>query len=145
MVNPNIQGKKYPRTAPYVVGREKVREFARAVMANSDSMDLELAHQYGHSDLVAPTTFPVVVQEQSLALVINDPEAQLDFSRVVHGEQRFVYQRPIVAGDVLTSELSVAGIKTLAGNHMVTFETEIFDSANQLVCTAISTLVVRGE
>lgn len=145
MVNPNIQGKKYPRTAPYVVGREKVREFARAVMAGQEALDLELAHQNGHSDLVAPPTFPVVVQEQSLALVINDPEAQLDFSRVVHGEQRFVYQRPIVAGDVLTSELSVAGIKTLAGNHMVTFETEIYDAANQLVCTAISTLVVRGE
>lgn len=145
MVNPNIQGKKYPRTAPYVVGREKVREFARAVMAAPDSLDLGVAQQNGHSDLVAPPTFPVVVQEQSLALVINDPEAQLDFSRVVHGEQRFVYVRPIVAGDVLTSEVSVAGIKTLAGNHMVTFETEIYDAANQLVCTAISTLVVRGE
>jgi acyl dehydratase len=114
-------------------------------MAGHEALDLESAHQNGHSDLVAPPTFPVVVQEQSLALVINDPEAQLDFSRVVHGEQRFVYQRPIVAGDVLTSQLSVAGIKTLAGNHMVTFETEIYDAANQLVCTAISTLVVRGE
>lgn len=145
MVNPEIQGKRYPRTAPYLVGREKVREFARAVFASSESLNLEIAKSLGHSDLVAPPTFPVVVQEQSLALVINDPDAQLDFSRVVHGEQRFVYQRPIVAGDVLTSELSVAGIKTLAGNHMVTFETEIFDSANQLVCTAISTLVVRGE
>ena len=145
MVNPNIQGKKYPRTAPYVVGREKVREFARAVMADQEALALELAHQNGHSDLVAPPTFPVVIQEQSLALVINDPDAQLDFSRVVHGEQRFVYQRPIVAGDVLTSQLSVAGIKTLAGNHMVTFETEIYDAANQLVCTAISILVVRGE
>jgi acyl dehydratase len=86
-----------------------------------------------------------VIQEQSLALVINDPEAKLDFSRVVHGEQRFVYQRPVLAGDLLTSELSVASVKTLAGNHMVTFETEIFDASNQLVCTAISTLVVRGE
>jgi acyl dehydratase len=64
---------------------------------------------------------------------------------VVHGDQRFVYQRPIVAGDVLASELTVASVKSLGGNHMVTFETAIFDQAESLVCTAISTLVVRGQ
>ncbi len=145
MVNPEIQGKRYPRTPSYLVGREKVREFARAVMAGPESLDLEVAKANGHADLVVPPTFPVVIQEQSLALVLSDPQAQIDFSRVVHGDQRFVYQRPIVAGDELTSELTVASVKSLGGNHMVTFETEIFDTKNDLVCTAISTLVVRGE
>ena len=145
MVNPDIQGKRYPRTAGYLVGREKVREFARAVMAGSESLDLDYAKTMGHADLVVPPTFPVVIQEQSLALVLSDPQAQIDFSRVVHGDQRFVYNRPIVAGDELTSELTVASVKSLGGNHMVTFETEIFDVEDKLVCTAISTLVVRGE
>jgi acyl dehydratase len=145
MVNPEIQGKRYPRTPSYLVGREKVREFARAVMASPASLDLEAARANGHKDLVVPPTFPVVIQEQSLALVLSDPQAQIDFSRVVHGDQRFVYQRPIVAGDELTSELTVASVKSLGGNHMVTFETEIFDTNDHLVCTAISTLVVRGE
>jgi hypothetical protein len=36
-------------------------------------------------------------------------------------------------------------VKSLGGNHMVSFETEIFDEQNLLVCTAISTLVVRGS
>ena len=145
MVNPEIQGKRYPRTPSYLVGREKVREFARAVMAGPESLDLEVAKANGHADLVVPPTFPVVIQEQSLALVLSDPQAQIDFSRVVHGDQRFVYQRAIVAGDELTSELTVASVKSLGGNHMVTFETEIFDNNDDLVCTAISTLVVRGE
>jgi acyl dehydratase len=77
--------------------------------------------------------------------VLADKEAAIDFSRVVHGDQRFIHVRPIVAGDELTSELKVASVKTLAGNSMVTFETQIFDSGNFLVCTAISTLVVRGQ
>jgi acyl dehydratase len=145
MVNPEIQGKRYPRTDSYLVGREKVREFARAVMAGPECLDVDKAKSLGYPDLVVPTTFPVVIQEQSLKLVLSDPEAQIDFSRVVHGEQRFVYQRPIVAGDVLTSELTVASVKSLGGNHMVTFETAIFDHAEALVCTAISTLVVRGQ
>jgi hypothetical protein len=136
MVNLALEGKRYPRTSPYLVGREKLREFAKATLLDEPLLG---------EDVVAPTTFPVVIQEQSLKLVITDPEAGLDFSRVVHGEQRFVYTRPIVAGDELTSELSVASIKTLGGNQMITFNTEIFDAQNQLVCTAISTLVVRGE
>lgn len=136
MVNQALEGKRYPRTAPYLVGREKLREFARATM-----LDVSLLTD----EVIAPPTFPVVIQEQSLKLVIEDPEAGLDFSRVVHGEQRFVYQRAIVAGDELTSELMVASIKSLGGNQMITFNTEIFDAENQLVCTAISTLVVRGE
>lgn len=135
MVNLSIEGKRYPRTPSYLVGREKLREFARATFL-SESFD---------TSEVAPPTFAVVIQEQSLKQVLSDPEARLDFSRVVHGDQRFVYERPIVAGDELTSELFVASIKTLAGNHLVTFNTEIFDSNNKLVCTAISTLVVRGE
>lgn len=136
MVNPAIEGKVYPRTSPYLVSREKIREFARATFASPAQAEL--------GDVVPPT-FPVVIQEQSLALVLSDPDSQIDFSRVVHGDQRFVYARPIRNGDELTSTLRVASVKSLGGNSMVTFETSIFDAANALVCTAISTLVVRGE
>jgi hypothetical protein len=133
MVNPAIEGKRYPRTSPYLVGREKLTEFANATMATDSNGETALP------------TFPIVIQERSLKQVLTDPESQLDFSRVVHGDQRFVFERAIVAGDELTSELSVASVKSLGGNHLVTFNTEIFDATNKLVCTAISTLVVRGE
>ena len=145
MVNPDIQGKRYPRTASYLVGREKVREFAKAVIASKESLDLDFAKANGYSDLVVPPTFPVVIQEQSLTLVLSDPEALIDFSRVVHGDQRFIHARPIVAGDELVSELEVASVKSLGAHSMVTFETKIYDVAIELVCTAISTLVVRGD
>jgi acyl dehydratase len=145
MVNPNLEGKTYPRTPSYLVGREKIREFSKAVFSTSPvNFDLAAALALGHKDLVAPPTFAVVIQERSLATVLADKDAGIDFSRVVHGDQRFIYERPIVAGDELVSELAVASVKTLAGNSMVSFETKIFDQTNQLVCTAISTLVVRG-
>jgi hypothetical protein len=145
VVNLAIEGKRYPRTNPYLVGREKLREFARSTFLPSKFEEISTSVSNGHADLVAPPTFAVVIQEQSLKQVLADPDAKLDFSRVVHGDQRFIYERPIVAGDELTSELQVASIKTLAGNYLVTFNTEIFDSSNKLVCTAVSTLVVRGE
>ena len=146
MVNPAIEGKIYPRTESYLVGREKIREFAKAVFSKDPAnLNLEAAKKLGYKDLIAPPTFAVVIQERSLTQVISDSEAALDFSRVVHGDQRFIHVRPIVAGDELTSELKVASIKQLAGNSMVSFETQIFDVGQNLVCTAISTLVVRGE
>jgi acyl dehydratase len=146
MVNPAIEGKIYPRTSSYLVGREKIREFAKAVFSKDPAnLDLEAAKKLGYKDLIAPPTFAVVIQERSLHQVITDKQAALDFSRVVHGDQRFIHVRPIVAGDELTSELKVASVKQLAGNSMVSFETQIFDANQDLVCTAISTLVVRGE
>ena len=145
MVNPNVQGKKYPATNPYLVGREKIREFAHAVKStNPINLDVFAAQAAGYTDVVAPPTFAVVIQERSLATVLNDPEAEIDFSRVVHGDQRFIHARPIVAGDELVSVLEVASVKTLGAHAMVTFETKIFAEGDELVCTAISTLVVRG-
>lgn len=145
-VNPEIQGRVFPATAPYLVGREKVREFARAVFStNPINHDVAAAQAAGYADVVAPTTFPVVVQEATLAQLLADPDANIDFSRVVHGEQRFTYSRPIVAGDELTAQLTVSSVKSLGGNSMVTADSVITDASGAHVVTAISSLVVRGD
>jgi acyl dehydratase len=145
-VNPDIQGRVYPPTEPYLVGREKIREFARAVLAiDPINFDPDAARAAGHADVVAPPTFPVVVQERSLAALLADDDAGIDFSRVVHGEQRFSYARPVVAGDELTAQLTVTGVKTLGGNAMITAESRLTDTTGALVVTATSILVVRGD
>lgn len=145
-INTEIQGKSYPQTAPYAVGREKVREFARAVFStNPLSVDVEAARAAGHADLVAPPTFPVVIQELTLQQLLADPSAGIDFSRVVHGNQQFTYTRSVVAGDELRATLTVTSVKTLGAHSMVTSETQIVDVDDKHVVTAISTLVVRGD
>ena len=145
-VNPELQGRVFPPTAPYLVGREKIREFSRAVLStNPINLDVDAARAAGHADLVAPPTFPVVVQEATLAQLLAEPDAGIDFSRVVHGEQRFTYTRAIVAGDELTATLTVSSVKSLGGHNMVTADSEIVDAKGEHVVTAISTLVVRGD
>ncbi|QIM19638.1 MaoC family dehydratase [Leucobacter coleopterorum] len=146
VVNPDIQGRVYPPTAPYLVGREKVREFARAVLSTSPlHLDPAAAQVAGYADVVAPPTFAVTVQEATLAQLLADEEAGVDFTRVVHGDQRFTYTRPIVAGDELTATLTVAAVKQLGGHSMVTASSDIVDAQGTHVVTAISTLVVRGD
>jgi acyl dehydratase len=145
-VNPELVGKSYPPTEPYLVGREKVREFSRAVFAADPiNLDPEAARAAGYSDIVAPATFAVVVQEKTLAQLLADPDANIDFSRVVHGEQRFSYSRPIVAGDELIATMTVTSVKSLGGNSMLTADTEVLDPAGKHVVTTTSVLVVRGD
>jgi acyl dehydratase len=145
-VNPDLVGREFPPVGPYLVGREKIREFARAVFAtNPVYLDVDAARAAGHADVVAPPTFPVVVQELTLAQLLAEPDANIDFSRVVHGDQRFSYTREVVAGDELTATLSVTSVKTLGGHSMVTSESVMTDSSGDHVVTATSTLVVRGD
>ena len=145
-MNPDLTERAFAPTAPYLVGREKIREFARAVFATSPiNHDPEAAIAAGYSDIVAPPTFAVVVQEATLQQLLSAPDAGIDFTRVVHGDQRFTCTRPIVAGDELTATLSVTSIKSLGGHSMVTSESTMVDANGDHVVTAISTLVVRGD
>ena len=145
-MNPELAGREFPPTEPYLVGREKVREFSRAVFSTSAiNLDPAAARAAGYSDVVAPPTFAVVVQEHTLAQLLAAPDAGIDFSRVVHGDQRFSYTRPIVAGDELTARLTVASVKSLGPHSLVTAESSITDASGAHVVTATSTLVVRGE
>jgi acyl dehydratase len=142
----DLKGRVYPDTDPYLVGREKVREFARAVGSSDPlSVDPAAAIAAGYADVVAPPTFAVVIQDRTLAQLLEDESAGVDFSRVVHGEQRFRFSRPIVAGDLLTAAMTVTEVKSLGGNAMVTAESVMRDAAGEHVVTATSMLVIRGD
>lgn len=145
-VNPELQGRAFPPTAPYLVGREKVREFARAVFAlDPQHDDPEVARSLGYADVVAPPTFAMVIQDATLQQLLSEPDSGIVLERVVHAEQRFRYTRPIVAGDELTGRLTVTGIRAFGKGAMVTSEAEITDAAGDHVVTATSVLLVGGD
>lgn len=150
-VNPDIAGRVYPPSPAYEVGREKIREFAEAI-GSTDPVhsDPAAARALGHPDVIAPPTFAVIVAQRSEAQVIEDPEAGIDFTRVVHGEERFTHHRPITAGDRLVATLHVDSARLAGGHGMVTTRVEIAaegadPSVSEPVSTVVSTIVVRGE
>lgn len=145
-VNPEIAGRVYPPSPVYEVGREKIREFAEAIgSADPVHTDPEAARALGYPDVIAPTTFGVIVSQRCESQLITDPNAGIDFSRVVHGEQRFVHSRPIVAGDRLVATLHVDAVRQARGHAMVTTRVEIADEAGDPVSSVVSMIVVRGE
>ncbi|WP_314507622.1 MaoC family dehydratase N-terminal domain-containing protein [uncultured Microbacterium sp.] len=146
-VNPELVGRVFPPTAPYLVGREKVREFARAVFADDPQhLDPAAARALGYPDVVAPATFAIVVQEQTLQQLLAQPDSGIVLQNVLHAEQRFRYTRPIVAGDELTGTLTVTAVRGMRGSAMVTSDAEITDATGAHVVTATSVLLVgEGE
>jgi acyl dehydratase len=130
--------------SPYQVGREKIREFATAIgAADSAYHDPEAAKALGYPDVVAPPTFPVVLTMAASDALVAD--LGIDYSRIVHGDQRFSYTRPVVAGDELVCVTTVEEIVSRGGHDFVTSRSEITTTAGEPVVTAWSKLVVRGE
>lgn len=145
-VDASYVGREYPPYGPYVVGREKLREFAEAVAIDHPvCTDVLAARDAGFADVVAAPTFAVVIAQRAESQFIADPAAGVDFSRVVHADERFVHHSPIVAGDELWTVLHVDSITERAGLSMVTTRCEISRAGGEAVATVTSTLAVRGE
>ncbi len=144
-INPSYVGKAYPTSAPYLVGREKVREFAIAIGDfNPLSHDLEAARAQGYPDLVAPPTFGFVLSIRAMGLAMFDPEVGLDYSRVVHGEQSFDFSRALVAGDEIVVDAVIEAIDSTGRNEFMTVRADLTSVSGEPICTSRSVLVVRG-
>jgi acyl dehydratase len=131
-VDPALAGRTFPPTDPYAVSREKILEFAHATGCAYDGA-------------AAPATFPIVVAFAAMTGLMTDPDVGISLHRVVHGEQRFTYTRPVVAGDVLTATLTVDTLRHIGGADILGTRSEIADADGRPVCTAFATLVHRGE
>lgn len=151
-VNPSYAGRVYPPSEVFEVGRERIREFAEAIGSRDPAhLDPAAARALGYADVIAPPTFAVIIAQRCESQYVEDPAAGVDFSRVVHGEEKFAHHSPIVAGDRLIPVLHVDGVRLVGGHGMVTTRVEIAREASpgsgepgEAVASVVSTLVVRG-
>jgi len=145
-VNPELVGREFPPTPPYLVGREKVREFARAVFADAPAHhDPEAARALGYADVVAPPTFAMVIQDLTLQQLLSEPDSGIALERTLHAKQSFAWTRPLVAGDEVTGRISVTGVRAMGTGAMVTSQTEITDAEGAHIVTATSVLLIGGD
>jgi len=131
-VEESLRGRTFPATEPYTVSRERILEFARATGSTYDGG-------------AAPATFPIVVAFRAMTGLMEDPSVGITLHRVVHGEQRFTYTRPVVAGDELRAVLTVDTLRQMGGADLIGTRSEIVDADGQPVCTAFATLVHTAE
>jgi acyl dehydratase len=144
-VDKTLVGRSYAPTETYEVSRVKIAEMAAATGATHPAhTDPDAAWSLGYSDVVAPPTFAVVLAQRAEQAYVASPESGIDFSRVVHAEERFVHHRPIVAGDRLRTTVHVDKILERGGITLVTTRAEIADETEAPVATVTSVLAVRG-
>jgi acyl dehydratase len=137
-------GKRYaPLT--YAVGREKIREYARAVgETNPLHLDVDAARAAGHRDVVAPPMFAAVYCSPAVMPALFDPELEIDFSRLVHGGQEFRWGPLVVAGDEVTTTVSVQDISARGDTGFYVFESVSLNQDGDTVCVGTWSNVVRG-
>jgi acyl dehydratase len=144
-INPDFVGKTFPPSTPYEISRVKLAEFADAIGdRNPLYRDRAAAIEAGFPDVIAPPTFPIVISMASSGQAMADPDLNLNYAMVVHGEQRFEYQRPLHAGDVVTAQVTIADIREVGRNSVMTTTTRISTVDGEHVCTGHATLVERG-
>jgi acyl dehydratase len=128
-VDQSLVGRAFPPTAPFEVTEDHVREFVAATGGEYDGGP-------------APATYPIVLAFDAMNAFL-DAES-IDLFRIVHGDQKFAYERPIVPGDVLSATLTVSSLRQIGGNDIIGTTSEITDADGALVCSTSATLVHRG-
>ena len=128
-VDQSLVGRVFPPTAPYEVTEDHVREFVAATGGDYDGGP-------------APATYPIVLAFDAMNGFL-EAEA-IDLFRIVHGDQKFAYERPVRIGDVLTATLTDATLRQIGGNDIVGTTSRITDGSGALVCSTSATLVHRG-
>jgi acyl dehydratase len=131
-VDASLAGRTFPTTESYHVTEEAVAAFAAATGT---------PYQPGDP---APATFPITVAFGAMQGLMADPEVGIELHHVVHGQQKFVYERPVVVGDRLTASLTVTGLRQIAGTDIIATSSAITDHSGGLVCTAEATLVHKA-
>jgi acyl dehydratase len=128
----------------YAVGREKIREFARAVgETNPLHLDLDAARAAGHPDLVAPPMFAAVYSGGAFEAAMCDPQLGLDLPMLLHSAQDFEWGELVVAGDEVTTEIGLREVTERLGMRFFVFESVSRNQRGEQVCRALWTLVVR--
>lgn len=132
VLDQSLAGRTFPPTAPFDVTEAGLTAFAAAT-----------GTPYAAGG-PAPATYPIVVAFAAMQDLMNDPDVGIELHHVVHGEQRFAHERPVVAGDRLRATLTVETVRQVAGADFITTSSAITDVGGALVCTARATMVHKA-
>jgi acyl dehydratase len=129
----------------YEVGLEKIREYANAIGETAAvHHSREAAREAGFRDVVAPPMFVVVYSAGAMGPVIFDPDVGMNFARMLHGSQEFVWGEPVCAGDAVTTDVEWKDLSTKDDKEFFVFESVSRNGDGAEVCRGTWTNIVRG-
>jgi acyl dehydratase len=141
-INTDVLGMVWDYPDSYVVGREKVREFAKAVKADDPAcLDEEAAAELGYDALVAPPTFVTILGQLVQADFMRNVDTGYETMQIVQVDQRFVFHKPILAGEVLHARMEIHSVTERFGADIVVTRNTCTNDAGELVLEAYTTVM----
>jgi acyl dehydratase len=141
-LRPDLLGMVYVYPEVFVVGREQVKQYAKAVKSEDPaSLSEEAAAELGHDALVAGPTFPSI-----LALLVQQDffrniDVGMETMQIIQVDQRFVYHRPIKVGDRLHAHLEIKSVDERFGADIVVTRNILSDDDGETIMEAFTTLM----
>jgi acyl-CoA thioesterase FadM len=138
----DIRGMVHHYPDYFVVGREQIKQFAKAIKVDDPAtFDEQAAAELGHDALVAPLTFVSI-----LAILLQNDffrtvDVGLETMQIVQVDQKFVYHRPIRAGDKLFGTMYVQSVDERFGADIVVTRNVCTDENGDMVLEAYTTLM----
>lgn len=143
-VDPKFTGREY-KPVTYVVGQEKIKEYAQAVGdLNPLYIDPDFAKKSKYGCIIAPPMFVVVFARNAMFSLFEDTELQINLSRLLHGEQEFNFHKIVKANDTITTHSKIKNIYQKSNNDFVELETKSFNQNKELVVDGVWTFIIRG-
>jgi acyl dehydratase len=130
-------GRRYPPCDPYHVSAAKIAEFATALGDDNP--------RYHGESPIAPPTFAAVITAQGWQKLFGDPELELSLARVVHGDQRFSFMRPLRAGDIVIATATIDKVRIRSGSELISASVDIASRDGEPICTAHATFAHSRE
>jgi N-terminal half of MaoC dehydratase len=125
-----VAGRTYP-PVNFQIEPARVAAFARAIGADPAAG--------------VPPTFAAVYSLGATApQLFADPEAAVDFARLLHAEQEFTWSRHPRPDETVMSQGHVVTDVSRRGMRFVTFETETTDVGGQPICRSKALFVIRS-
>jgi acyl dehydratase len=141
----SIVGMHYRHPDHYIVGREKLREYAVAVKNEDPSYyDEAAAAELGHRSLPAPLTFISVFGYQAQSAFFVDANIGVTDMQIVQVDQVLKFLKPIFAGDKLYCDVYVDSVRQSHGADIIVTKNVVTNEAGDVVQETYTTLAGRS-
>ncbi len=137
-----IVGTHYRYHDRFVVGREKIREFAAAVQdTHRAHYDEDAAAELGYDAVLAPLTFAAVAGRRVQLEMFKRFDVGINIARVIHRDQKFKFHRPLVAGDELYFDSYLDSVLQSHGTVIAELRAEVSDANGEPLITSVVTMI----
>ena len=137
-----IIGTHYHYPDYFAVGREKIKEFARAVKSDHPAhFEETAAGESGYDSLIAPLTFLSVAGRRVQMEIFKHFDVPINLARVFHRDQKITFHRPVLAGDKLYFDSYLDSVIESHGTVISEIRGEVTDEHGNPVLTSIVTMI----